>query len=303
MDFFLSMFSQPIGSLVTSILYAALYLLFYLLLLAIIPQQSAFIEQLFILLFIVIFSEKVVDAFFVLNELILVLQNFFIAMIPIVTMMLLAVQTIFAVVAWNPIVIFLIQLILFISTKLLIPTLILALFLDVCTKIYPAISFSKAAELLRTSVLSMILAAVLTLTSILTFSGVAFFQLNDAVKSPIKKLIEQNIPLIGSLIVEGLSFFQKTQSTVSTFVGLSFLTIVWSAAFYPAIVLLLHALLFKVLGAMVEPFSNIRLSSLFDDVGKTLLVLCAVALLLGFAIVFIVLLCVILTQLTLGGST
>ena len=133
--------------------------------------------------------------------------------------------------------------------------------------------------------------------------GVALIQLNDAVKSPIKKLIEQNIPLVGGLIVEGLSFFQKTQSTVSSFVGLSFLTIVWSAAFYPAMVLLLHALLFKVMGAFVEPFSNMRISGLFDDVGKTLFVLCAVALLLGFAIIFIVLLCVVLMQMSMGGTS
>ena len=224
-------------------------------------------------------------------------------MLPIITTLLLAVQTIFAAVAWNPIIVFVVQALLFLSTKIFIPTLILALFLDVCTKIYPAISFSKAAELMRSSVLSIILASVLMLTSILSFSGVAFFRLNDAVKSPIKKLIEQNIPLVGGLIVEGLSFFQKTQTTVSTFVGLGFLSIVFSSAFYPAIVLLLHALLFKVLGAMVEPFTNNRLSSLFDDVGKTLLVLCAVALLLGFSIVFIVLLCVVLTQFSLGGRT
>ncbi|MEK4628270.1 MAG: stage III sporulation protein AE [Solibacillus sp.] len=302
MDFFLSMFSQPIDSLITSIIYAALYVLLYLLLLALIPQQSVLIEQLFILLFIVIFSEKVVDAFVVLTELILVMQNFFIAIIPVLTTMLIAVQSVFSVIAWNPIIIFLIQVILFVCTKLLIPTLILALILDVCTKIYPAISFSKAADLIRSSVLSVIIASVLGLTSILTFSGVAFFQLNDAVKSPIKKLIEQNIPLIGNLIVEGLSFFQKTQSTVSTFIGLSFLVIVWSAAFYPSVVLLLHALLFRVIGAMMEPFSNNRISSLFDDVGKTLFVLCAVALLLGFSIIFIVLLCVVLMQLSMGGS-
>ena len=303
MEFFLSMFRDPIQSIVVSLLFIAFYILFYLLLLALVPHQSAIIEQLFIVIFIVLFAEKVVDAFVVLEELIGILQNFFLAMVPIVTLMLLTVQTVFTAVAWNPIILVIIQLLLFICTKLLIPTLILALFFDVCTRIYPAISFSKAAELLRSSVLSVILASVLALTSILTFTGVALIQLNDAVKSPIKKLIEQNIPLVGGLIVEGLSFFQKTQSTVSSFVGLSFLTIVWSAAFYPAMVLLLHALLFKVMGAFAEPFSNMRISGLFDDVGKTLFVLCAVALLLGFAIIFIVLLCVVLMQMSMGGTS
>lgn len=303
MDYFLSMFSQPIQSIVTSISFIALYILLYLLLIAVLPQHTAIIEQLFILLFIAMFAQKIMDAFLVLSELITVLQSFFILMIPIISTMLIAVSTIFTFIAWNPVIIMVIHFLLFISTKLLIPSLLIALFLDVCTKIYPAISFSKAADLIRSSALSVIVASVLALTSILSFSGVAFFQLNDAVKSPIKKLVEQNIPLIGNLIVEGLSLFQKTQSTISTVFGISFLAIVWSAAFYPAMTLLLHALMFKFIGALVEPFSNNRISSLFDDVGKTLMVLCAVALLLGFAIIFIVMLCIVLMQLSFGGTT
>ena len=178
MNLFLSMFSSPLSSLLTSILFAALYIGFYLLLLALLPHQTALIEQLFVFMFIALYAEKVVDAFVVLYELIYVLQQFFIAMLPIITTLLLAVQTIFAAVAWNPIIVFVVQALLFLSTKIFIPTLILALFLDVCTKIYPAISFSKAAELMRSSVLSIILASVLMLTSILSFSGVAFFRLN-----------------------------------------------------------------------------------------------------------------------------
>lgn len=302
MDFFTSLFAQPLNSLVTSLVYAALYIALYLMLLALVPKQTRVIEQLFIVLFIVTFSEKVIAAFQVMNQLIQVLQSFFIAMLPILSTMLLTVQSVFTFIAWNPIILFLTQFLLFICTKWLIPALLIALLLDICSKIYPPISFSKAAELLRSTTLSIVVAAVLAFTSIVTFSGAAFFQLNEAVKSPIKKLIEQNIPLIGNLIVEGFSMFQKTQTAVSSLVGLGFLTIVWGAAFYPAIVLLLHALLFKVIGAMIEPFSNTRISGLFDDVGKTLFVLCAVAILLGFTIVFSVLLCMILIQLTIGGA-
>lgn len=303
MDYFVSMFSEPIQSILTSILFTALYILLYLLLIAVLPHHTAIIEQIFILLFIAMFAQKIMDAFLVLSELITVLQSFFILVIPIISTMLIAVSTIFTFIAWNPVIIMVIHFLLFICTKLLIPSLLIALVLDVCTKIYPAISFSKAADLIRSSSLSIIVASVLALTSILSFSGVAFFQLNNAVKSPIKKLVEQNIPLIGNLVVEGLSLFQKSQSTISTVFGIGFLVVVWSAAFYPAIVLLLHALMFKFLGAFAEPFSSNRISSLFDDVGKTLMVLCAVALLLGFAIVFIVLLCIVLMQLSFGGKT
>lgn len=303
MEDFLGLFATPLQSIFSIILLSLLYVGAYLLFVALLPNETAIIEQLFILLFIVSFAQQVIDAFIVLYELISILQSFFVAVIPILSVMLLTMQSIFTLLAWNPIVIFVIQFLLFVSTKLLIPSLIIALLLDISTKIFPAISFAKASDLLRSSVLSFIIASIVALTSILTFSGAALIQINDAVKSPIKKLIEQNIPLIGNLIVEGLSFFQKSQSIVSSFIGVSFLAVVFSAAFAPAIMLLGHALTFKVIGAIIEPITNTRLSALFDDVGKTLFVACAVSGLLGFAIVFIVLLCIFFVQTSIGGST
>lgn len=303
MEDFLGLFATPLQSIFSILLLSLLYVGVYLLFIALMPNETAMIEQLFVLLFIVSFGQQVIDAFVVLYELISVLQSFFVAVIPILSMMLLTMQSVFTLLAWNPIVILIIQFLLFVSTKLLIPSLIVALLLDISTKIFPTISFAKAADLIRSSVLSFIIAAIVALTSILTFSGAALIQINDAVKSPIKKLIEQNIPLIGNLIVEGLSFFQKSQSMVSSFIGVSFLAVVFSAAFAPAMMLLGHALTFKVVGAVIEPFTNTRMSALFDDVGKTLFVACAVSGLLGFAIVFIVLLCIFFAQMSIGGST
>lgn len=298
----LSIFSQPIQAAVLCLVTVGVYILLYLVMQALLPNDQAIIEQLFVWLFIALFAGQVIDAFVVMTQLISILQAFFILLLPLLSTMLVAVQALFSLVAWNPIIFFILQLLMFVCTKFLIPALIIALILDMCTRILPQISFSKAAELIRGTVLSVIVAAVITLTSVLSFTGMAFFQLNDAVKSPIKKLIEQNIPLIGGLIVEGFSLFQKTQTSVATLAGLAFLASVWFAAFYPALTLLIYALTFKVLGAVTEPFMNARLSGLFDDTSKTLLVLCAVGLLLGFTLVFIVMLCIVLVQLGMGGS-
>lgn len=302
MEALLQLLTTPLQSIASLLLLSAVYIGLYLLFVAMLPKEAALIEQLFVILFIISFAQTVIEAFVVLNELIALLQHFFVAVIPILSLMLLTMQSVFTLLTWNPIVIVIIQFLLFVANKLLIPSLIMALLLDVSSKIFPAISFSKASDLIRSSVLSFIIASIVALTSILTFSGAALIQINDAVKSPIKKLIEQNIPLIGGLIVEGLSFFQKSQSIVSTFVGVSFLAVVFSAAFAPAVILLGHALTFKLIGAVIEPFTNARLSGLFDDVGKTLFVACAISGLFGFAIVFIVLLCIFFAQMSIGGS-
>lgn len=297
-----NIFAAPLSSALFAILLATLYVLLLLILQGLLPTEHKLLEQLFILLFIGTFAQRIVDAFIVMGQLITILQAFFAALMPILSTMLIAVQAVFSLLAWNPIVLVIMQLLLFLCSKVLMPALLVALFLDGCTRILPSISFSKTSDLLRGSVLSMVMASVIALSAVLSFSGIAFFQLNEAIKSPIKKLIEQNIPLIGGLVVEGFSMFNKYQSTATTVLGLTFLSGVWAAAFYPAGTLLIHALTFKFLGALTEPFTNGRISGLFDDVGKTLLVLCAIAFLLGFAIVFVVLICVIIIQLGVGKN-
>lgn len=296
MDEIISIFMSPLRASVILLLTICLYIGLYLLLQALLPEEQTLIEQLFIVLFIVTIAGQVLDAFVVMQQILRLFQQFFILLLPLLTMMLYAVQAIFLLIAWHPILLVFIQFVLFIAEHAVMPMLMSSIILDCCTRLLPAISFAKASDFLRQAVLSVIVVSILTLTAALTFSGMAFFQLNEAVKSPIKKLIEQNIPLIGNLIVEGLSLFQKSQSAVVSVAGIAFLTATWATAFYPAVALLCHALTFKLLGAVTEPLTNGRISGLFDDVGKTLFVLCAVALLLGFIIVFIVMLGVVILQ-------
>lgn len=295
-----SIFLAPLRASFLLMVIVCFYIGLYLLLLAMLPEEEPLLEQIFLLLLIITMAGQVLDAFVVMRELLVLFQQFFLLLMPILSMMLLSVQAVFTLIAWNPILLVFIQFLLFISHKVVLPALVCSIVLDCCTRLLPAMSFAKASDLIRQSVLSVMVASIFTLTAALSFTGAAFFQLNEAVKSPIKKLIEQNIPLIGSLVVEGFSLFQKSQSAVFSFAGFAFLVVVWSVAFYPAITLLLHALTFKLLGAITEPLTNGRISGLFDDIGKTLFVLCALAFLLGFVIIFIVILCVVILQFGAG---
>lgn len=292
----MSIFLSPIRTNGQLLLTVCLYIGLYLVLQALLPNEKKFLEQLVVVLFIVLVARQVFDAFVIMQQLIGLFQHFFIVLMPILTAMLYAVQAIFLVIAWHPLLLVFIQFLLWIARYAVLPMLVSAVILDCCTRLLPAISFAKASDFLRQTVLSVIAVSVFTLTAALTFTGAVFFQLSEAVKSPIKKLIEQNIPLVGNLIVEGLSLFQKSQSVVASLTGLAFLTAAWAAAFYPAVTLLVHALTFKLLGAVTEPLTNARLSGLFDDMAKTLFVLCAVAILLGFILVFIVMLGLVILQ-------
>ena len=148
----------------------------------------------------------------------------------------------------------------------------------------------------------MIAASILLLSSVLTFSSVAFFSIQDTLANPLKKVIEQNVPIIGSLLVEGMSLLKKFQSTATTVTGLTTITALLILSFYPAITLLIKAFTFKLAGALAEPFVNSRVSSVLDDIGNTLFMLCAIALLLAIGFIVIWLILFFIVQIGTGRS-
>lgn len=302
MEQLLAPLTSPISQALQIVLLVLLYVLFYLMLEAFDSKRMNLYTTILLFLLLMALSDMVVEAFVTLHNLASVFSAFFLALIPIVTSVLVVMQSVLSLIAWSPVVIFIIELLVYICGKLLIPGLVLSVLLDVCTRILPEISFAKAAELIRKVILSLITAAIIGLTSILSFSSVAFYTLNEALASPIKKIIEQNIPIIGSLLVQGISLLKKFQSTATTLTGLSTISTVLVIAFYPALTLLIYAFTFKFVAAVSEPFTNSRISGLLDDIGKSLLILCAVAILLAVGFIVVWLLLFLMLQIGMGKS-
>lgn len=265
-------------------------------------QSRQFLSTLFIFLILIIVGQQVFDAFVLMKELASIFSAFFLAFIPLVSTVLAIMQSLISLVAWSPAVIFVLQLLVYCCDKLLIPSLFTALIFDICSRLYPQVTFLKVAELIRKTVFSIIAASILLLSSILTFSSVAFFSIQDTLANPLKKVIEQNVPIIGSLLVEGMSLLKKFQSTATTITGFTTITALLILSFYPAVTLLIKAFTFKLAGAIAEPFVNSRVSSVLDDIGNTLFMLCAIALLLAIGFIVIWLILFFIVQIGTGRS-
>ena len=265
-------------------------------------QSRQFLSTLFIFLILIIVGQQVFDAFVLMKELASIFSAFFLAFIPLVSTVLAIMQSLISLVAWSPAVIFVLQLLVYCCDKLLIPSLFTALIFDICSRLYPQVTFLKVAELIRKTVFSIIAASILLLSSILTFSSVAFFSIQDTLANPLKKVIEQNVPIIGSLLVEGMSLLKKFQSTATTITGFTTITALVILSFYPAVTLLIKAFTFKLAGAIAEPFVNSRVSSVLDDIGNTLFMLCAIALLLAIGFIVIWLILFFIVQIGTGRS-
>ena len=265
-------------------------------------QSRQFLSTLFIFLILIIVGQQVFDAFVLMKELASIFSAFFLAFIPLVSTILAIMQSLISLVAWSPAVIFVLQLLIYCCDKLLIPSLFTALIFDICSRLYPQVTFLKVAELIRKTVFSIIAASILLLSSILTFSSVAFFSIQDTLANPLKKVIEQNVPIIGSLLVEGMSLLKKFQSTATTITGFTTITALLILSFYPAVTLLIKAFTFKLAGAIAEPFVNGRISSVLDDIGNTLFMLCAISLLLAIGFIVIWLILFFIVQIGTGRS-
>ena len=265
-------------------------------------QSRQFLSTLFIFLILIIVGQQVFDAFVLMKELSSIISAFFLAFIPLVSTVLVIMQSLISLVAWSPAVIFVLQLLVYCCDKLLIPSLFTALIFDICSRLYSQVTFLKVAELIRKTVFSIIAASILLLSSILTFSSVAFFSIQDTLANPLKKVIEQNVPIIGSLLVEGMSLLKKFQSTATTVTGFTTITALLILSFYPAVTLLIKAFTFKLAGAIAEPFVNGRISSVLDDIGNTLFMLCAISLLLAIGFIVIWLILFFIVQIGTGRS-
>ena len=295
-------FMKPLTESAT--LLATLLLLFLLILIieGMSKQSRQFLSTLFIFLILIIVGQQVFDAFVLMKELASIFSAFFLAFIPLVGTVLAIMQSLISLVAWSPAIIFVLQLLVYCCDKLLIPSLFTALIFDICSRLYPQVTFLKVAELIRKTIFSIIAASILLLSSILTFSSVAFFSIQDTLANPLKKVIEQNVPIIGSLLVEGMSLLSKFQSTATTITGFTTITALLGLSFYPAVTLLIKAFTFKLAGAIAEPFVNGRISSLLDDIGNTLFMLCAIALLLAIGFIVIWLILFFIVQIGTGKS-
>lgn len=263
-------------------------------------NNRALIEELFLYVCILLVIPEVTSIFKIVQEVSTILTSMLMAFAPIVGSILLVLQGPVSALAWNPIVLAIIQFIVWISEQLLIPCLCLALFLDTWSRVMVEMPLTKLASSIRGFLLITIGVSMLVLTSVMTIGGGLIFSLNDSVTAPIKKTLEQSIPFIGSVIVQAISVIKKTQVVSSGVIGATAIISFVSALSLPLILLLFKAFLFKLLSIISEPLLPGRISGLFDDISKNLFVLCGVVAILFVSVVMIILLLIAMFTLFFG---
>lgn len=177
----------------------------------------------------------------------------------------------------------------FFADRLLLPLMIAAMLLDVITRMNPQIPYSKLSDMLRTTLLAFVSAVVAAYSIFITAGGAVTFGLSETASEPLKELIRQNIPFVGSFLTDSLGAIGRYSSGAGTLAGGWMLVTLWGIAALPVIQTLLVAFLYRWTAALIEPFAAEAFSDVLDDIGRSLFVLSAITFLLIFAFIYTVL--------------
>ncbi|MCG7336349.1 stage III sporulation protein AE [Sporosarcina sp. ACRSM] len=221
----------------------------------------------------------------------------FVSIYPILTAAMIAAGGAFGMLNFQPAMLLFANGAIVLTESLLIPLLTAALIFDLVSRILPAVPFTKMADLIRTALLGTVSAVVAAYSIFITVGGTMSWALSGLASEPIKELIRQNVPLIGSFMTDSMGTLGRYSSGAGVFAGGWMITTIWTVALVPSLKTLLTAFFYRWTAALIEPFADKDITGIIDDIGKTLFVLCAISFLIAFAFIYTALFSIILIKL------
>ena len=261
------------------------------------PSFTKWTRMILFFIIITVALKPAFEHFILIRDIAYSVSMMFIAVYPILTATMIAAGGAFSLLNFQPAMLLFANGAVVLTEKLLIPLLSTALLLDVATRLLPEVPFTKLAELIRTTLIGIVSAVVAAYSIFITVGGTMSWALSGLASEPLKELIQQNIPLIGSFMTESLGSIGRYSSGVSVFVGGWLISTIWTVALVPSLKTLITALFYRWTAALIEPFADEDITGLLDDIGKTLFVLCAISFLIAFAFIYTALFSIILIKL------
>lgn len=300
MDQLLSSLLQPVKEVIQTFTYICLFGFIFICIEWLIPNSKRLLKLLFISLICFYCLEPAYRLLEMIQSITSQLVVLFLGMYPLLTAGMALSGGALLVTLWNPGVVLFASLTTFLAEKIFIPAVTAAFIFDLVSRIHPATSFTKLAELIRSALIGTTSIILVLYSFFLTINGVITWSVGGVVNDSFKRLIQNNIPFIGSLLTESISTMKSYSSSASAITGNAMLFSVLVLVSIPTIQTILIAFLYRLLGAILQPFMDPDISGLLDDIGKTLFVLAIVSVLIAFALFFTIMLTMLFAKLLVG---
>lgn len=206
------------------------------------------------------------------------------ALLPIVIALFSVLQVLFTLGAWSAPFVVVANGFLLICKQLLVPLLYVVFLLQIVSRIAAPFSLLKASTFLKRTIFSAISIALFLMTSFVAFSTAAISSMSTFGQTA-KRLLEQNIPLIGSLLNEGLLMMKQFVSVPLTLSGALAVGALLISLTIPVMKLFILTIGFYIMSAVSEPLDSGQISNLLEDFGAVTLLMCGVAVVVAIAIV------------------
>ncbi|MEK5070456.1 stage III sporulation protein AE [Sporosarcina sp. FSL K6-1508] len=261
------------------------------------PSFAKWTRMILIFIVVTVVLQPALEHLALIRDIANSISMMFISIYPILTASMVAAGGAFSMLNFQPAMLLFANGAIVLTEKVLIPLLTAALILDLVTRILPAVPFTKMADLIRTTLLGTVSAVVAAYSIFITVGGTMSWALTGLASEPIKELIRQNVPLIGSFMTDSMGTIGRYSSGASVFAGGWLISAIWTVALIPSFKTLITAFFYRWTAALIEPFANEDVTGILDDIGKTLFVLCAVSFLIAFAFIYTALFSIILVKL------
>ncbi|MCK1999043.1 stage III sporulation protein AE [Paenisporosarcina quisquiliarum] len=293
---------QPIKEVAQTFSYILLFGFVFICLEWFIPSSKRLFKLLFMLIVCIYCLEPAIRALEMIQAMTSELVTLFLGIYPILTLGIAASGGAFLITSWNPAVMLFASFTTVLAGKILIPAIMAAFIFDLISRIHPPTSFSKMSDLIRLTLIGSTSIILLLYSIFMSVNGVITWSVSGTVNETVKRLIQNNIPFVGSLLTESISTMKNFSSSASVITGNAVILSVLMLVSIPTIQTILIAFLYRLLGAILEPFVDGNISGLLDDIGKTLFVLSIISVLIAFTFFFTIILTMLFAKLLISGK-
>ncbi|WP_277587453.1 stage III sporulation protein AE [Psychrobacillus antarcticus] len=293
---------QPVKEVAQTFSYMLLFGFIFICLEWFIPSSKRLFKLMFMLIICIYCLEPAIRALQLIQSMTSELVTLFLSIYPILTLGIAASGGAFLITSWNPAVMLFASFTTVLAGKILIPAIMAAFIFDLISRIHPPTSFAKMSDLIRLTLIGSTSIILLLYSIFMSVNGVITWAVSGTVNETVKRLIQNNIPIVGSLLTESISTMKNFSSSASVITGNAVIISLLVLVAIPTIQTILIAFLYRLLGAILEPFVDGNISGLLDDIGKTLFVLSIISVLIAFTFFFTIILTMLFAKLLITGK-
>ncbi|RCW65403.1 stage III sporulation protein AE [Saliterribacillus persicus] len=227
------------------------------------------------------------------------IQNFMIALLPLLLGMLASLGNVVSQSFFHPLVIFLINMSIFLVSKVVIPLFFLSAILNLVSTLHPQYNASKLADLLKNISFTLIGIFFSVFIGIMSVQGTAS-AIQDGVAMKTAKFVTGNfVPVIGKMFTEATETVISASILIKNGLGIAGLVMLLIIVLFPALKILAIGLIYKLAAVLLQPIGDGPVIASLDIIGKHILYLFVALLLISFMFFITITIIVLTSNITL----